>query len=210
MELRFSIGLEEPLLANGVKQVITKKPGFHLNQLCFNFTDLLIDIQSNRSNFIILDPDLKSFNPGKDLDRIKQVNPNAKVALICKNAGKAIYHNLLDIGYDGMILSCCSEAEILKAIERIMDGGQFICSSITRFKLQQDKSLEALNISQREIEVIKEICYGYSSKEISDNLSLSYHTIVTHRKNIFKKFEVKSALELVRKINEMGLYLYDS
>lgn len=210
MELRFSIGLEEPLLANGVKQVITKKPGFHLHQLCFNFTDLLIDIQSNRSNFIILDPDLKSFSPQKDLERIKQVNPNAKVALICKNAGKAIFHNLLDIGYDGMILSCCSEDEILKAIQRIMDGGQFICSSITRFKLEQDKSLAELNISSREIEVIKEICYGYSSKEISDNLSLSYHTIVTHRKNIFKKFEVKSALELVRKINEMGLYLYDS
>ncbi len=210
MELRFSIGLEEPLLANGVKQVITKKPGFHLNQLCFNFTDLLIDIQSNRSNFIILDPDLKSFDPSQDLDRIKQVNPNAKVALICKNAGKAIFHNLLDIGYDGMILSCCSEAEILKAIERIINGGQFICSSITSFKLEQDKSLDQLNISKREIEVIKEICYGYSSKEISDNLSLSYHTIVTHRKNIFKKFEVKSALELVRKINELGLYLYDS
>ena len=123
MELRFSIGLEEPLLANGVKQVITKKPGFHLSQLCFNFTDLLIDIQSNRSNFIILDPDLKSFNPSQDLDRIKQVNPNAKVALICKNAGKAIFHNLLDIGFDGMILSCCSEAEILKAIEKIVALG---------------------------------------------------------------------------------------
>ncbi|MGB0869566.1 MAG: response regulator transcription factor [Flavobacteriales bacterium] len=210
MELRFSIGLEEPLLANGIKQVITKKPGYFLNELCFNFTDLLIDIQSHRSNFVILDPDLKSFNPSSDLEQIKLLNPNVKVALVCKNAGKAIYHNLLEKGYDGMILSCCSEDEIIKAIDKIMNGQQFICSSITKFKEKQEKSLSALNISEREVEVIKEICYGYSSKEISERLSLSYHTIVTHRKNIFKKFEVKSALELVRTINEMGLYLYDS
>lgn len=210
MELRFSIGLEEPLLAKGIKQVITKKPGFHLNELCLNFTDLLIDIQKHRSNFIILDPDLKSFDPKTDLESIKQINPNAKVALVCKNAGKAIYHNLLDKGFDGMILSCCSEDEIIIAIEKIINGGQFICSSITRFKEKQDHRLIELNISPREVEVIKEICYGYSSKEISDNLSLSYHTIVTHRKNIFKKFEVNSALELVRKINELDLYLYEN
>lgn len=209
MELRFTIGLEEPLLANGVKQVISKQAGFSLGEPCLSFFDVLLDMQNKHSNFVILDPDLKHFDPQKDIHQIKSINPNTKLVLICKNPGKAIYSKLLDQGYDGLILSCCSEDEILRAIQKIVDGDQFICSSITNFQKHQSSTLSKLSVSEREIEVIREMSYGKSSKEISESLNLSYHTIITHRKNIFKKFEVNSAIELNRRIQELDLYLYD-
>lgn len=51
--------------------------------------------------------------------------------------------------------------------------------------------------TKREIEIIKEIQAGGSNHEIADRLHLSYHTIATHRKNIFKKCDCTSVLDLL-------------
>ncbi len=51
--------------------------------------------------------------------------------------------------------------------------------------------------TQREMEVIREIQKGGSNHEIAERLCLSHHTIATHRKNIFRKCDCKSVLELL-------------
>lgn len=208
MEVKFSIGLREPILGSGIKHILDRKTGFTASNVCDDLSSLLIDIQSNNSNFVILDGDLKSLNIKRDIEQIRLINPAIKIALLSESAGTVLANNYLNHGFDGLLLTCCSEDEIIKAIEQILNGTTFICSSIKRFQQQQTEKLKELHISEREIEVIKELSYGYSSKVISENLNLSYHTVVTHRKNIFKKFEVNSALELVRKIADLNLHLF--
>jgi len=51
--------------------------------------------------------------------------------------------------------------------------------------------------TNREIEVIKEIEKGGSNRDIGRRLCLSHHTIATHRKNIFRKSNCNSVLELM-------------
>jgi len=52
--------------------------------------------------------------------------------------------------------------------------------------------------SLRELEILQTTANGLSEKQIADTLSLSIHTIKTHRKNMLKKAGVKNAAELVR------------
>jgi DNA-binding CsgD family transcriptional regulator len=47
-------------------------------------------------------------------------------------------------------------------------------------------------ISNREIEILKNVAHGYTNKEISDNLNISVHTVITHRKNITFKLGIKT------------------
>ena len=47
-------------------------------------------------------------------------------------------------------------------------------------------------LTEREIEVLKQIALGLSNKEIGDKLNISIHTVVSHRKNIIRKTEIKS------------------
>lgn len=54
-----------------------------------------------------------------------------------------------------------------------------------------------LDISDRELEVIRLIGSGYSSKEIADKLFISNHTAITHRKNLIRKFKVKNTAQLI-------------
>lgn len=60
-------------------------------------------------------------------------------------------------------------------------------------------------LTKREIEILSLLAKGYSAKNISASLDLSYHTVTTHRKNILSKTECKKVPELVKKALEWGL-----
>jgi DNA-binding CsgD family transcriptional regulator len=64
---------------------------------------------------------------------------------------------------------------------------------------KDDKGQEiCCNISQREIEVLKLIANGNSSKIIGQKLNISENTVVTHRKHLKQKFKVKNTAELIK------------
>jgi DNA-binding CsgD family transcriptional regulator/PAS domain-containing protein len=62
-------------------------------------------------------------------------------------------------------------------------------------------------LSDREEEILKLICHGYSSKEIADQLYISIHTVNTHRKNMLHKTKCKNSSELINFRNTKGLAL---
>lgn len=57
---------------------------------------------------------------------------------------------------------------------------------------------ESRSISSREMEVLRLIGEGYSSKQIADKLCISAHTAISHRKNLIEKFEVKNTAQLIK------------
>ena len=52
-------------------------------------------------------------------------------------------------------------------------------------------------LSERELEITRLVCEGMTSKEISEQLNLSLHTVETHRRNILKKLNLKKTTSLV-------------
>lgn len=67
------------------------------------------------------------------------------------------------------------------------------------------KTVEPDELTNREIEVLKLVAQGNSNKEIADYLSISIHTVISHRKNICSKLEIKtiSGLTLYASINNL-------
>ncbi|WP_165022097.1 LuxR C-terminal-related transcriptional regulator [Dysgonomonas sp. ZJ279] len=84
-----------------------------------------------------------------------------------------------------------------------------------RFRLMNIKTGEVVpfpivenspkNITKREIEILKLVNNGMLSKEISDKLSISIHTVNVHRQNILQKMEVANAFEAVNYARKLGL-----
>ena len=68
--------------------------------------------------------------------------------------------------------------------------------SVIKKQLQESDSTIELNdnvLSNREIDVLKLLVRGYANKEIAEELFISAHTVVSHRKNISKKIGMKSS-----------------
>ena len=84
---------------------------------------------------------------------------------------------------------------------------QHINKIIKEFRLgnQIEKKLDELSLTLRENEIAHLIIKGKTTSEIAETLFLSPHTVHTHRKNIFKKLNVHSPLELSDKLTTLSL-----
>jgi FixJ family two-component response regulator len=62
------------------------------------------------------------------------------------------------------------------------------------------------NLSEREEQIVKQIVTGSSSKDIAQNLNISMETVKTHRKNIHRKLQTHSVIQLILKTEELSLF----
>ncbi len=65
--------------------------------------------------------------------------------------------------------------------------------------------IQSINLTKREIEILKMVNSGMISKEISDKLSISIHTVNGHRQNILSKMNADNILEAINYARKMGL-----
>ena len=68
-----------------------------------------------------------------------------------------------------------------------------------------DRDKNSISISKREKEVLLLIAEGFSSKQIADELYISNHTAISHRKNLIEKFKVKNTAQLIREASRSML-----
>ncbi len=107
-----------------------------------------------------------------------------------------------------IILKSCELDEINMGLVYMFRNERFICNRVSNQLLQpQNSQGETLNhlLTSTEKEILKEIALGKTTKEIAANRNLSFHTIITHRKNIFRKLEVNNVHEAIKYAMRAGL-----
>lgn len=67
-------------------------------------------------------------------------------------------------------------------------------------------SNSSVRLSVREREVLDQISFGLTTKEIASNLYVSDHTIITHRKNLLIKMRARNTAGLIRRAFEVGFF----
>lgn len=95
-----------------------------------------------------------------------------------------------------------TESELKKLAADIFSETLFLDSKVKeQYEFSPEDAFKntcaELNISEREVEIIKLIAEGFINKEIADKLFLSTHTVNTHRKNIMAKLGVSNATGIV-------------
>ncbi len=107
----------------------------------------------------------------------------------------------LDSGVKSILTKNCSREEIFTALNSLIAGNKFLCNSVLDILLNKNatpkKPIVDDNLTPREQDVVTLIAKGMSTQKISEELCLSIHTINTHRKNILKKLQIKSPVELI-------------
>ena len=116
----------------------------------------------------------------------------------------------LQLAPKGFVTKKCSEQEISHTLMSVSNSQKFYCNKVLDILMehkipQQEKILTVGMLTDREHQIVKMIAKGMSTYEIADKLSLSHHTINTHRKNILKKWQISSPVELVLKAIELGI-----
>ena len=105
----------------------------------------------------------------------------------------------------GVVLKDSPLSEIRLAISTAIVGQRYICQRVTEQLLKPEKKEEKIKLTATETDILKDIALGMTTKEIAEKRFSSFHTINTHRKNIFRKLGVNNVHEATQYALRAGL-----
>ena len=115
--------------------------------------------------------------------------------------GKTDLHELNAARIIDIILKTADKEELFEAIDATLKGRKYYSSELLDllFEVNEKKnnSEETGHLTVSEIEIVRLISEGLTTKEIASRKFISFHTVISHRKNIFRKLSVTSISELI-------------
>jgi DNA-binding NarL/FixJ family response regulator len=191
------------LIRLGLKNLIRNLSGFNVITEVANEFELVSFFKKEKADLVILDYNQSGSFGIETIRKINKIAPKTNFLIISADNIKTNIYEVLELGVNSFLTKQCEEDEILNAIKATAKGEKFFCNNVLNYILEKSFSIEEEGdcsptpLSFREIQVVKLIAEGKIAKEIADDLSLSTHTVYTHRKNIMRKLELNSTSELV-------------
>ena len=124
-----------------------------------------------------------------------------QVLILTNSISKPDFVELTKAGYKNIIYKTADRSELASALESTLKGKKYYCSLLLDMILEMNSAKQSISeqktLTSSEIEIVKLIASGLTTKEIALRKSISFHTVNTHRKNIFRKMDVSNVSELV-------------
>lgn len=209
-ETRILFGCGQPILTEGVRQVLSGLPDLSVVSRAETFRELIEKIGAPDFDMIIADTLILGRHSADNLGKIKDAAPYLPI-LVYQTTGEDddLALRMLRHGASGYLSRSSSTDELVAAILKVAGGRKHISNRIAE-KLAFEVDIYARKpflhkLSDRERQVMFMIAEGKTMKEIASELCLSYKTIVTYRSRVFEKMNMKTNTEIVRYVVSRGL-----
>jgi DNA-binding NarL/FixJ family response regulator len=208
---RFLIVLADDhvMVRQGIRRIIEENPDLEVVAEASDGCELLDILRNTTAHLAILDITMPNISGIEATKRVKAIYPGLKVLILTMHKGKELVEHAIDAGADGYLLKEDAPKELLNAIRTIQQGQVYlsplIVPTIQELYVQNHRKTVGSGIlTIREVEILKLIAEGKTSKEIAAILFLSIRTVDNHRNNIMKKLNVRKSADLVRYALSMG------
>jgi DNA-binding NarL/FixJ family response regulator len=166
----------------------------------FSSEELYHCIENNKTELLIIDYALFDFSGIDDFKNLIKTFPQLKIMILTDAFDYNYAKKLIDNGIKNYVLKSSEKYDIVNAIRALQNNKKYFCEEMLDLIMVKKENLnnqEASKLTKSEIEIVKMIAQGQTTKEIANNKNLSFHTIITHRKNIFRKLKINNTSELV-------------
>ncbi len=215
MDIRVAIFEDNKLVRDALQTIFNGTPGL---TCCGAFADgnrWETNINSSEPDVVLMDIEMPGLNGIEITGKICERFPRIKILMqTVFNDSEKIFL-ALRAGASGYILKNDPPHKFIEAISEVYSGGAPISSAVAKkilsFFTNQNVILvspgnEDYHLSEREKEILRLMAEAFNYKAIAEKLYISYETVRTHVKNIYKKLHVTSRSEAVIKAIQQGLY----
>ncbi len=174
---------------------------------CASGLEALALLQGAVPDLVVLDLNLPGIGGLELLRRLLRDHPTLVVLVLSMHAEPLYAARALDAGAKGYISKNATPEELLLAVRRLARGGRYVEAEIAQELAVQPTApgspLAAL--SERELEILRQLARGHSLAEIGGGLSVSYKTVANTCTAIKAKLGVARTADLVRLAIGLGL-----
>lgn len=200
---------DHKIIRDGIKSLLEGAPNIQIVGEASNGIEGIQFYQEHPVDVIIMDIRMPEMGGIEATQFLTDNYPGVKILALTMHDEEAFISKMLQAGASGYLLKNVGKEELITAINKIYKGENYFSLDVatkmmTKFmssKSLPDKDIEdgeELQLTKREIEVIKLIAEGLTSQDIAERLFISPRTVDTHRRNLLQKLNVKNTAELIK------------
>ena len=171
-------------------------------------TELIEQLKQHGDAIVVLDYTLFDINDIEELEILHERFPLVKWILFSFDLSSDFVRRAIAMSsLFSVLLKDSPLSEIRECLRYAARGQRFICQRMAEILLApaQDRMAEDIRLTRTETEILKDIAQGMTTREIAERRFSSFHTVNTHRKNIFRKLGVNTVHEATKYALRAGL-----
>lgn len=205
MERRVKIALvdDHTLFRTGLVGLLSQHPNYEVIADVGSGEEFLAILPNIEPDVVFMDISMPGIDGSETTRRALALRPELRIITLSMYGDEHFYSLMVECGASGFLLKDSDIEEVYSAVDMAMNGDSYFSSalldSLTRnmSRLATTVFSDEDALSEREIEILVEVCRGLSNQEIADKLFISKRTVDKHRANILEKTGCKNTANLV-------------
>jgi DNA-binding NarL/FixJ family response regulator len=191
------------IFRQGIKSLISyEKLGIVVGEAS-NGKEFLELLPETKPDIVLMDINMPEMDGLEAAEQALKMLPGLKIIVFTMCGEEEYYYKTVNIGIKGFIMKSSGINELEKAIHDVMIGENYFSNELLRKiiinygKQGSSKTTPKSILTDREIEVLQQICAGLTTDEIGEKLFISPKTVKIHRSNLLEKTNSKNTPELI-------------
>lgn len=204
---------DHKIIREGIRAVIERSPEFQVVGEAETGPEAVQICSKTQPDIAVMDIELEGLTGIEITDLLTKQFPRIKVIILSVHEEEQTVVRAMRAGARGFVLKKASSADLLDALRVVARGGSYVgslvsdrlLSRIQRGDLDTRAHGELEGLTPREIQVLRLIAQGKTSKEIAGMLELAVETVRSYRKNLMRKLGAKNVAALIKIAVSSGL-----
>jgi DNA-binding NarL/FixJ family response regulator len=197
---------DHPLIVDGIRAMLGKATTYFKVDFVSDLDALHAHLTDTSPDLLILDINMAGVNSLDHVSIVKRRSPATKIIMFSSYSSNTFMRLAKEAGADGYLSKQTEQKEFNQAIQVVLRDQNYFPSLVEHAQVST-KSLPTEvvmleGVSDREMQIIALISEGNNEQEIANTLYISYHTVKTHKKNIFRKLQVNGTNGLIKLLHK--------
>ena len=201
--VRIALVDDHTLFRTGLRGLLSMRENFDVTVDVGSGEEFLEALGASEIDVVFMDISMPGIDGAETTRRAIERCPGLRVIALSMYGDDHFYKLMLDSGASGFLLKDSDIEEVYAAVDAVIEGDSYFSEALlgsftrnmSRLALPEAMGEDAL--SDREVEILVEVCRGLSNQEIADKLFISKRTVDKHRANILEKTGCKNTANLV-------------
>ena len=191
---------DHAIFREGLKRVLNEMPSVELVGEAENGAIFLDMLKKVKPDVVLMDIQMPVMDGIEATEKALKLYPSMKILVISMFGEEEYVYSMVEKGVAGFILKTSGILDLERAINKISSGQQYYSEEIMGLlvkKVRSIDSVEKITFSEKEIEVLRMLCKGFSNQEIADKLFMSVRTVEGYRNKLLQKTGSPNVINLV-------------
>lgn len=212
LKVRILLADDHAVVREGLRMVLDAQPDLEVVAEATNGSEAIGIALKQHVDLAILDIAMPSVTGLHAAREVKRSRPEIRILVLSMYENEQYLYEALKAGASGYVAKTVADRDLVEACRAAMRGEPFLypgaMSALIRdylHRARNDQPVREDPLTPRELEVVKLVAEGYSTRQIAQTMIISGKTVERHRANILEKLGMQDRVELTRYAIRRGL-----